>query len=67
MYYNLCIINIRYICHLCATQALAWVHVALPRGLACHVASTWVQAINAPHFALFFINLNAFKIENTLK
>ena len=25
-----------------ATQALAWARVALPHGLACHVASAWV-------------------------
>ena len=31
----------------CATQALARVHVALPRGLGCHVASTWARAENA--------------------
>ena len=28
--------------HLTAMQALTWVRVALPRGLACHVASAWV-------------------------
>ena len=30
-----------------AMQALAHVHVALSRGLACHVTSTWARAENA--------------------
>ena len=46
--------------HLYATQALAWVHLALPRGLACHVASTrvphhvspWFMQENNPLFAI---------------
>ena len=58
-YYNLC--NKKYMCiirHLSATQALARVRVALPRGLACHVASTWARAKNARFFAIFFIDLD---------
>ena len=30
------------LCHINATQAFAWVRVALPRGLACHVISVQV-------------------------
>ena len=37
-----------------ATQAGARVHVAEPRGLACHLASTWACALE-PIFLLFII------------
>ena len=47
--------------HLYATQALAWVRVALPRGLACHIASTWVPRDIYPIFAPFLIILNQIK------
>ena len=56
MYYNPILqisINMHDTCHLRAMQALAWVRMALPRGLACHVASTWVPRKNKPLFALF--------------
>ena len=46
-------VNINSTCHIRATQALAWVRVALSPGLACHVVSTWVRAINAPFLPLF--------------
>ena len=39
----------------------ARVHVALPRGLACHVASTWDPRDIKPLFTLFFISFNLFK------
>ena len=44
MYYNPILrVNINmHTCHLRAMQALTWVRVALPCGLACHVASAWV-------------------------
>ena len=45
-------------CHIRTTQALAWVRVALSRGLACHVASTWSRAKINPLFILFLIVLN---------
>ena len=43
--------------HIRATQALAWVRVALPRGLVCHVTSTWVPHENKPLFAFILIVL----------
>ena len=48
MYYNPILrVNINmYTCHLRAMQALAWVRVALPRGLACHVASNEIVRFN---------------------
>ena len=58
MYYNPILqinINMHDTCHIHATQALAWVCVALPRGLACHVASTWVPRKNKPLFAFILI------------
>ena len=36
----------------------AWVRVTMPRGLACHVASTWVSRKNNPPFYYFLIVLN---------
>ena len=49
MYDNLSIIIIyMYTRHLSATQALARVRVAVPRGPERHVASTWARMINAP-------------------
>ena len=55
MYYNAKYDDIynMYTCHVRATQALAWVNAALPRGLACHVASTWVPHKNIPLFVPF--------------
>ena len=35
----------------------AWARMALPRGLACHVASTWVPRENKPLFAFNLIVL----------
>ena len=63
MYYNpILLVNKNiHTCHLRATQALAWVRVALPRGLACHVASTWVPRENNPPFYSFLIVLNDLK------
>ena len=59
MYYNPILrVNMHiHTCHLRARQALAWVRVALPRGLACHVAPTWVQRENKPIFAFILIVL----------
>ena len=37
----------------------ARVRVALPRGLACHVASTWGPRQNKPNFFLFKNGLNS--------
>ena len=56
MYYNHILrVNMHiHTCHLRATQALPWVRVALPRGLACHVAFTWVPRKNTPFFSFFF-------------
>ena len=59
---TICIINIICTRHLCATQALAWVCMALSRGLACHVASVRVPHVKYPFF-LFLINLSDFKIK----
>ena len=44
MYYNPILrVNVNmYTCHLRPMEALAMVRVALPHGLACHIASTWV-------------------------
>ena len=47
-----------HICHLRAKQVLAWVRVALSRGLACHVASTWVPRENKLPVYSFLIVLN---------
>ena len=49
--------------HLCATQALAWVRLALQHGFSCHVASTQVPHDKYPLFCSFLINLNDFKIK----
>ena len=60
MYYNLILrvnINMHATCHLHATQALAWARVALPHGLACHVASTWVPRENKPLFTFILLFL----------
>ena len=60
MYYNLIlrvIIIYAYMCHLRATQVLAWVCVALPRGLACHIASTRVPREIKPLFVIFLFVL----------
>ena len=46
-------INNASTCHLPATQAVARVHVAEPRGPECHVASTWARAIFTHFFHLF--------------
>ena len=43
--------------HFHSTQALAWARVALPRGLMCHVASTWVPHENKPLFVIFLFVL----------
>ena len=48
-YITLYVININI---LRATQAFARVHVAEPRGLACHVASTWARANITPFFPI---------------
>ena len=60
--------------HFRATQALAWVRMALPRGLACHVASTRVSRENKPVFVIFLIllidlksKINLENPENSLK
>ena len=50
-----------YMCHIRTTQALAWVRMALPRGLVCHVASTWVPFFN------FLIVFKRFKLKNKFK
>ena len=44
MYYNPILrVNINmHMCHLRASQALAWVRVAMAHGVVCHVASMWV-------------------------
>ena len=55
-----------YTRHLNATQALARVRVALPRGPECPVVSTWVRAIYTPFLPIFFNVLNQLKIENKL-
>ena len=63
-YYNLC--NKKYICimcHLSATQALAWVGTLVSRGLACHVTSTCACAENAPFLHLIQL-FSMFKIRN---
>ena len=66
MYYNPKYINILCICHIRA----AWARVALPRGLECHVASTWLRA-NKPPFLLIlksFLKLkNAKLIQKNLE
>ena len=70
MYYNPILqINVNmHTCHIAPTQALAWVRVALPRGLACHVASTWVPLENKPLFAFILIVLIDLKSKiNSLK
>ena len=36
----------------------AWARMALPRGLACHVAPTWVPRENKNPFVLFLIIFN---------
>ena len=43
--------------HIRATQAPVWAHVALPRGLACHVASARVPRNKMSSFCLFFKDL----------
>ena len=65
--------------HIHAMQALAWVHVVLPRGLACHVASTRVPRCatlargsfgkNTPfcHFKGIKIKINSRKIQKNSK
>ena len=60
MFYNPILRVNKYIhmCHICTMQALAWVRVALLRGLACLVASTWVPRENKPPFYCFLIVLN---------
>ena len=42
-----------YTCHIRVTQSLAWVRVALPSGLVCHVAFMCVPRENKPLFSLF--------------
>ena len=54
-------INIHATCHLRAMQALAWARLALPRGLACHVAPTWILHENKPLFCFIFICFNHLK------
>ena len=51
-------INNASTCHICTRQTGARVHVAEPRGLVCHVASTWARAQNDPIFLHFLIILN---------
>ena len=53
-------------CHIRAMQALARVRVALPRGLACHVASTCAHPKSAPFLRYFEFNLIYFEL-NLLK
>ena len=58
MYYNPKYNDIYVYVSYRATQALVWVRVALPRGLACHVASTWVSRENMSLFYPFLIIFN---------
>ena len=53
--------------HLSATHALAWVSMARPCGLACHVASTWVPPNNYPLSCLFKLVFNIFKSKKIQK
>ena len=48
--------KLTHVCVIHATRAGARVHVATPRGLACHVASTWARALK-----LFFYFFKSFK------
>ena len=57
-------INMHAMCHLRATHVLAWAHVALPRGLECHVAPTWVLHENITPFSTFFNFFNHLKFKN---
>ena len=64
MYYNPILrVNINmHTSHPCHAGT-RWVRVALPCGLACHVASTRVPRDKYPLFCSFLINLNDFKIK----
>ena len=59
-------INMQATCHLRTTQALAWACMALSRGLACHVAPTYVPRKNKPLFPLFNC-FNTLKIKNKFR
>ena len=68
MYYNPILrVNMNiHTCHLRTMQALAWVRVALPRGLARHVASTWLPRENNPPFIPFNC-FKRFKLKNKFR